>query len=454
MTTTRADRAAEAAEARRGADPAEPGTDVAVVDPVKHMIDTWMPNIEDQMPLVLRANSKAWARVALTGLRNSKQAKQLAKCDRPSLYAAFLEAARFGLTPFTDEAAIIPYGSVATFVPMAQGFVRMFWNTGQVAAVVVDFIRKGEVKGRDWNISRGSGGRGFWHEPRYVDEEGEPVRRGDPILAYCYLTFKDGSASEPVIVDRWDAEEVMTTRSKAWHFAEFISKKRDSLWHTDFNAMWLKTAVRRAAKYGPKSAELQELLLIEAREDRTRDDAPQPPAAPMGEGAGVDWTLTVDGGNVVPSTVVGDDGFPAGSQPAGNGGGQGRQTEPAAPAPVTRTKAMKLIGAVLGEHGITASKADTDVRRAIISAVLHMLYKQPGDPVVLIKSQAELSDDQAIAVAGRLAELIAQDKAAERDVEKTLRDTARMTVEQAARAAGGQQDGGPEDGGEEGGQQE
>jgi recombination protein RecT len=319
-------------------------------DALRDLLERFEPEIAKQAPTQMRLNIKAFTRMVLTGMRTSKQAAALARCDRPSLFAALLEAARFGLTPFTDEAAIVPYGTTATFIPMAQGFVRMFWNTNQVRGVVVDFIRTNEVRGRDWEVSRGSGGDGFWHKPRFIDEETfEPVPPGEPMLAYCYLKFADGTCSEPAIITRWDAEDVMRNRSRAWQNAEDLFKRtdgrrgRDSLWHTDFNAMWLKTAVRRAAKYGPKSAELQELLMIEAREDRTRADATRPPAPPVGEGAGIDWTADIAGGKVVQSEVVREDDD---GQPPFPGG---------ALAPET----VNLPGDAAGPAGEPASPPDT-----------------------------------------------------------------------------------------------
>jgi recombination protein RecT len=343
MPNDRATRAKNAATQRQAAAaavlPAGADTttgEVVKTDPLRQLLDSWKSDIVDQMPTQLKVNPEAFLRMVLTGMRTSKQAVALAKCTRPSLFAALLESARFGLTPFTDEAAIVPYGDQATFIPMAQGFVRMFWNTGQVSGVVVDFIRRGELRGRDWDIARGEGG-GFYHRPRFIDEEtGEPVPPGEPILAYCYLRLKDGTITEPAVVTRWDAEDVMRNRSKAWANAERTGK-RDSLWHTDFPAMWLKTAVRRSAKYGPKSAELVELLLIEAREDRTRGDGlPALTAAPAGSGASIDWSKDIAGGNVVPGEVIGEDGFPAGSAaaPPPNGNGdQAPDTAKAGPPP-------------------------------------------------------------------------------------------------------------------------
>jgi recombinational DNA repair protein RecT len=258
--TTRNDRAGRAAEARKAREEASaavvPAVDTATgeivrVDPLRQLLDGWKSEIVDQMPLQMKVNPDAFMRLILTGMRTSKQAVALAKCTRPSLFAALLEAARFGLTPFTEEAAIVPYGTEATFIPMAGGFVKMFWNTGQINGVVVDFIRVGEVRGEDWDVTRGAG-TGFWHRPPLLTgDDGQLLRPGEPIMAYCYLKLKDGSITEPSLVPRWDAEDVMTTKSKAWANAERTGKK-DSLWHTDFLSMWRKTAVRRVAKYGPK----------------------------------------------------------------------------------------------------------------------------------------------------------------------------------------------------------
>ena len=341
--TTRNDRARKRSEQRQAAaagvlppggdETGEASTEIARADPLKQMLAGWKSEIIDQMPLQMKVNPDAFMRLVLTGMRTSKQAVALAKCSRPSLFGALLECARFGLTPFTEEAAIVPYGTEATFVPMAGGFVKMFWNTGQISGVVVDFIRVGEVRGVDWDLSRGEGG-GFWHKPPLLTgDDGQLIRPGAPIIAYCYLRMRDGTMTEPAIVPRWDAEDVMRNKSKAWANAEQY-KKYDSLWHTDFEAMWRKTAVRRVAKYGPKSAELQELLLIEAREDRTRDDAlpALQQAPPMGSGVTVDYSLTVDGGNVMPGEVLGEDGFPAGStaRPA-NGDGNGNGAAAAEP---------------------------------------------------------------------------------------------------------------------------
>lgn len=461
--TTRNDRARARSEQRQAAAagvlPADVETttgEIVRVDPLKQMLQSWKSDIVDQMPLQMKVNPDAFMRLVLTGMRTSKQAVALAKCSRPSLFGALLECARFGLTPFTEEAAIVPYGTEATFVPMAGGFVKMFWNTGQISGVVVDFIRVGEVRGEDWELTRGAGGS-FWHRPPLLtDDEGQLIRPGEPFLAYCYLRMRDGTMTEPAMVPRWDAEDVMTTKSKAWANAERTGK-HDSLWHTDFLAMWRKTAVRRVAKYGPKSAELQELLLIEAREDRTRDDAlPALQAAPpMGSGVTIDWTKDIDGGHVVAGTVVGEDGFPAGSTTATPGNGNGGVAEPrdggpaepgpppaSTPAepPAASTPAPPAAGPLPGSAGggplvgkSTQSRLsrkfqdmgwtgeDYRDRRRVMSC--YMAARDTGRPARMVASVAEMTEAEAAhavevaesllaSVGGDLGELAAKLQAA------------------------------------------
>jgi recombinational DNA repair protein RecT len=80
--------------------------------------------------------------------------------------------------PFSDEAAIVPFGTTATFIPMAGGFAQMFLRTGQIVSVNARLIHAGD----DWEHEYGTCGR-FCHKPRYVDEHGQPVTQGKPILA-------------------------------------------------------------------------------------------------------------------------------------------------------------------------------------------------------------------------------------------------------------------------------
>jgi phage RecT family recombinase len=312
-------------------------------------------------------------RTVMTGMRKSDQ---LAKCDRASLFAAILEAARFGLMPFTEEAAIVAFGqgpgkpSVATFIPQYQGLVQMFYRTGQVSAVEAHMIHKFD----DWGLGYGDSG-GFYHKPLMdFDDEGNAKDPGPPILAYCYVQLRDGSRSTVATVTRQQAIKVRDERSRSYQNAEKSwngrPPKRNSTWHTEFDAMWLKTAVRQVAKWVPKSPELVSLLMAAARDDEQRPDGAEP--EPLSG-----WGLDIDGGNMAVGEVLSEsfeDAAPAGQ---------------AAPVP-DRARDMRHMMGLFREFSL-----DGDRWHGARLAVMGM-FLRPGmtGALVELKSQAELSDEQ------------------------------------------------------------
>jgi recombination protein RecT len=327
---TRADRAEQAAGQRRGQrktqDP--PSRDVAAregaastelvaasAEIARSILNPMLSQIEAQ--LARQVPVEAFMRASLSMLQDTKSGLALMKCDRPTLYKALLDAARFGLMPGTDECAIVAYGTTATFVPQYQGFVKMFYNTGQVSAVVAKLIYKLDT----WTEEYGDG-RGFYHKPLRFTEDGGDVPRGTAenpaILAYCFIRLKDGTRTEVEIVSRQEAIEVRDKRSRSYANAEKswngAPPRKNSTWHTDFDAMWLKTAVRRAAKYAPKSAEILELILADNHGDGLVGGRPVPPAfTPGGPAAAWEGDVGYGGGSVIPGTVEPGPGAAAGT---------------------------------------------------------------------------------------------------------------------------------------------
>jgi recombination protein RecT len=307
------------------------GQEVAVRDPMRDLMDRFEPEIARQVPGAF--NVEAFTRLALTGLKTSKQARQLAQCTRPSLFTALLDAARLGLMPFTDEAAIVPFKDQATFIPMYQGYIKLFFNTGQVARVVRGLIHKND----EWALAYGDGG-GFHHRPLLVDPDtGERPDRGPAILAYCYLMMRDGTRTEVDTMTRWEAEEIRDKYSRSYQNAEQLwkdtngRKGRDSAWHTDFDKQWVKSVIRLHAKVAPKSTEIMTLLMMDNRDD-TRPDvraqAPPPPPMPKMTEAdqGIDWGKDL-AGNTIQGKVEDPDGWPEGTTPGPPPAAQG-QAEP------------------------------------------------------------------------------------------------------------------------------
>jgi recombination protein RecT len=232
------------------ADTAQAGADGTVAvqtaprDPVRAMLDSMASEFEAALPGFIPVES--FLRVALTGLKTTRG---LAACSHPSLLAALLDCAQTGLMPCTNEAAIIPYGDTATFVPQYQGYIEIFHRTGKVERVELDWVRKCDrlvhVKGDE---------PCFQHFPDH-----EKVDDYDPYLAYAFLRYSNGGRSDISFLTRKQAERIRDKHSKGYQKAEG-NGKRDSPWHTSFDEMWLKSTVRRLAKYVPKSPELAILL--------------------------------------------------------------------------------------------------------------------------------------------------------------------------------------------------
>ena len=55
--------------------------------------------------------------------------KKIAACSRESQFKALLKCAETGMMPNGEDAALVPYGTNATFMPMKAGYVRSLMST-------------------------------------------------------------------------------------------------------------------------------------------------------------------------------------------------------------------------------------------------------------------------------------------------------------------------------------
>lgn len=220
----------------------------------------------------------------------------LVRCTPASLRQALLTCARFGLVPDGRHAVITREGKTAAFVPMAQGYVELMYRSGRVGSVHVGMIHEGD----EWSYEpTAPAPLDFTHRPRV---ELPKKDRGPAILAYAFCWMTSGARSQVIVLSREDAEAIRDEYSSAYQRAK-DSGANDSFWHTDFDKMWAKSALRRLHKVVPMSAELVALiaadeagdagevqivhapaeethLLAEADEAHERAEASQDPEAP------------------------------------------------------------------------------------------------------------------------------------------------------------------------------
>lgn len=272
------------AEATSGSDePPEqaPVTDLAVGDSARNWLQRRQTYFVDALPRhVDRAHFMAVAHALMPRLKN---------CTPASIHTALLACARFGLEPDGRQAAIVPYKDVATFQPMYQGYIELMYRHPRVDSVHFGWIRQND----QWDYTPTEPSpRDFFHKPRVDLSEEE---RGPVILAYAFAWI-DGRRSQVIILNRDQAEKIRDKYSNAYKKAEREGTK-DSPWHTDFDAMWAKSNVRRLVKVVPTSTELAELIQADddlddsvaapavirgtviARDDQPEDGEHQAPAA-------------------------------------------------------------------------------------------------------------------------------------------------------------------------------
>lgn len=191
-----------------------------------------------------------FVRVAQTAIR---QTPALIECDRASLYASLHKCAADGLLPDGREAAIIPFGKTATYMPMIQGICKKARNSGDIKTLNAQIVYKNDA---------------YEH---WIDEQGEhfkhtPARgeRGEPVIVYAFAQTKDGG----IFFEELDMVQI--------NAIEKMSRQSNGPWKGPFKTeMMKKSAIRRLLKYRvPSSTDLDDM--IRADDDLYEKEPPKP----------------------------------------------------------------------------------------------------------------------------------------------------------------------------------
>jgi recombination protein RecT len=206
------------------------------------MIDRQATQIEKALPA--HVDRDRFVRIAITAI--NKPNSKLHQCEPLSVIAGMMDAAQLGLeiSDVTGQAYLIPRKvggrMVATFQVGYQGLIDMAARYG--ITVAADSVRIGD------QISYQKGTHAeLVHVPNIdVDDEDDP----DKIRAfYAIAYFEDGR------------RPMFDIKSKGWmerHRAKFAARKADdAVWWVHFEAMGIKTMIRRLLKQLPTSAELR-----------------------------------------------------------------------------------------------------------------------------------------------------------------------------------------------------
>jgi recombination protein RecT len=202
--------------------------------PIAEAIEAFTPQFKAALPDNIPVSK--FTRVLVTALN---QNRDLARCDRHSLFLAAVKCAQDGLYPDGREAALVPYGGVVQYMPMVTGYRRLMAN--EVIVVTTEVVYSNDkfsyTLGDDASIE---------HEPPPLDQD-----RGEPIGAYCSIRLKKGGYIREVMPKK-EIERIRTLYSKA--------KRDDSPWSLHWGEMARKTVLKRAGKQIAFSPEISRVF--------------------------------------------------------------------------------------------------------------------------------------------------------------------------------------------------
>lgn len=205
------------------------------------------------MALPPQISAERFQRTVLTAVQKNPK---LLQCDRPSLWAACMQAASEGLMPNGIEAAIVPFKDQAQFMPMIAGILKKIRNSGDIISICVELVYEGEP----FEYYVDSEGKHIKHTPNVFG-----ISSGTLLGAYAIAISKDGGR----YIEVMSAAEIEKVRS--------VSRSKDSgPWRDWYEEMVKKTVIRRLSKLLPMSTDVLDLI----RGDDETFQLEKPEAAP------------------------------------------------------------------------------------------------------------------------------------------------------------------------------
>lgn len=232
----------------------------------KSILTAQWPRIAAVMPKHMSAD-----RLFQLAVSTYNQTPKLAECSVQSVLSCVMKCGALGLEPSAVDglgrAYILPYRNgktrtyEATFILGYKGIIDLARRSGQIASIHAQAVYKGD-EFENWEDETGQ----HFKFKRNRDAPHTPDNLTD---VYVTAHFKDGGMGFECMT-RAEVEDVRK-RSKA---------KDNGPWVTDFEAMALKTVIRRAARWLPMSVEAQSAVAAdETTPDYTGVLAPVVPPA-------------------------------------------------------------------------------------------------------------------------------------------------------------------------------
>lgn len=221
--------------------PATPTGEPTIVDELKRMT----PEIQRALP-IQGLSADRIARVILTEVRKNPK---LLQCSRATFFGAIMECSQLGLEPggVLQQAFLIPRknrdGNLECNLQIGyQGYIELAERDGKVT-----LIGRAVYHGELIDIDYGTDER-LVHKPSLEGPSGKIIG------AYAIAKYKDGRSKFLYL----NLEKIEEAKKRS-------QSGKTGPWSTDYDAMAIKTAIRRLFKFLPKSPAIAEALELDEK---------------------------------------------------------------------------------------------------------------------------------------------------------------------------------------------
>lgn len=190
---------------------------------------------------------------------------RLMECNGASLIGAVMQSAQLGLSPdpVLGEAWFVPFKGIVTFIPGYKGLIKLAYQSDQVAKVTAHVVRDGDAFDYEYGLKE-----------KLVHKPAAPLK-AQATHAYATMRIKGGDTLFLVMT----REEIEAVRKRS----PAVRAGKSTPWDTDWDAMAMKSALRRVCKLGPTSVSpkmQQALALDEQAEHGLKQNLSDPFMAP------------------------------------------------------------------------------------------------------------------------------------------------------------------------------
>jgi recombination protein RecT len=209
----------------------------------KKQLITLLEAMKPQLKLILPAplSVDRVSRIALTEFsRNPK----LQECTPISFVSALMMASQLGLEiGLLNSAFIVPYKGVCNLIIGYRGFLELCYRNDRIISVSPKIIYEND----QFDYCEGTDSR-ILHKPTLNN-------RGKVIGVYAIAKLVGGE-TQHVVLNKQDIDN-----------AKARSKTQTGPWVTDYEAMALKTAIRRIYKWLPLTIEMKTAAILDEHSD-------------------------------------------------------------------------------------------------------------------------------------------------------------------------------------------